>query len=134
MLKARVTCSANPHSRLLIMRCIGNLDGPAVAERMQAHLEAIPDAWDYDHIVDFSRFNGLFLGDDTEDMTAWWRGLASDRDAGRLTAVISDDPLMQVRQSICQDLLPLREVAIFSRFSEGCDWIVERRRPPRVAA
>ena len=134
MLRPRVTCQANPHSRLLIIRCIGNLDGPAVAERIQAHLTAIPDAWDYDHIVDFSRFDGVFLGNDTEDMTAWWRALASDRDAGCLTAVVSNDPLMQVRQSICQDLLPLREVAVFGRFSEGSDWIVMRRQARLAAA
>lgn len=127
MLRPRVTCSANPQSGLLIIRCIGNLDGQTAAERMRAHISAVPDAWDYDHIIDFGRFEGLFLGSDSEALLKWWSAASKGRDAGRLTAVISSDPLVQARQAIGQALMPNRRLAVFARFSEGCDWIIAER-------
>ena len=84
--------------------------------------------------MDLRRHDGTVMAADIEDLGLRWSLLAKGRDEGRLTAIVSDDPLVNARLSLTQAVFPHRIMACFARLEEGIAWIETHRGDVRYAA
>ena len=128
MLRARVTCSADPLARLAVVRCIGTFAGhEAVAEIIHA-LNGLDQAWTYDIIVDLERFEGRLAWSHIDAFASAWQAWAQGRDAGRATVFIVSHPVLAAQCLSARTLLEGRDIAAFERFFDGYAWIAERNK------
>ncbi len=132
MLKPRITCAVDDGLKLIIVRCIGHIDGAEAAAVVGDHLTAVENAWAHDVLIDLSRYHGFMSSDDVHALTHRWGVFAAGRDAGRATVVISHDPLLAARRSATQILLPGRELVVLSHVHEGRAWLELRRETARL--
>jgi hypothetical protein len=127
MSRSRITLSIDEEMKLIIVRYIGDLDGDEVNTNMLQSFAKLDKPWTYDTIMDMRRFNGTIMTTEIEDLAKGWAQLVQGRDAGYLSAVISDDPLVRARFSITQSLFPQRILENFNTFDEGLNWIKTQR-------
>ncbi len=127
MTRSRLTVSVDQANRILTVRYIGDIDGDGVNDSMLAQLSQIDRPWEYDSIMDLRRHDGLIVASEIEDLGLRWALMAKGRDEGCLTAIISEDPLVNARLSQSQAVFPHRVMACFARLEEGIDWIRQHR-------
>ena len=97
-LRPRVSLSVDKALNILTLRYIGDMDGATLYAQLLDQFLRVGDPWTYDLIVDFSRYEGVLLTSDNEAFGRVWEDLAQGRDAGRLMAIVSRDPLKQQRK------------------------------------
>ncbi len=134
MTRSRLTISVDQPVRILTVRYIGAIDGDSVNDSMMTQLSELERPWEYDAIIDMRRHDGLIVASEIEDLGLRWALMAKGRDEGRLTAIVSDDPLVNARLSLTQAVFPHRTMACFARLEEGMAWIEAHRGDVRYAA
>lgn len=135
MARSRLTISIDDAQKIFTVRYIGDIDGGEINDSMMSQLGQIEKPWEYDAIIDMRRHDGTVMASEIEELGMRWALLAQGRDQGRLTAVISEDPLVHARQSTTQSMFPHRITKIFSRLDEGLTWIyADRDATPNVVA
>ena len=134
MTRSRLTISVDQPNRILTVRYIGAIDGDGVNDSMMTQLSELDRPWEYDAIIDMRRHDGLIVASEIEDLGLRWALMAKGRDEGRLTAIVSDDPLVNARLSLTQAVFPHRVMACFARLEEGIAWIEAHRGDVRYAA
>ena len=131
-LRPRVTLSVDKALNILTLRYIGDLDGAGLYAQLLEQFLQLGDPWTYDLIVDFSRYDGVMTAQDSESFGKVWANLAQGRDAGRLMAIVTRDPLIAARQSIRVSIFPNFLIDVFSDCAEAQSWIRQFRDPPRA--
>ncbi len=121
--RARLSLTVDDEHRILLMRYLGAIEGDEINLSMMQQVSQLDRPWLYDSIIDMRRFDGAVLTSDIEELGLRWALLAQGRDKGRLTAVISEDPLVRARQSLTQGAFPFRTLGYFENFDEGLEWI-----------
>ncbi len=134
MTRSRLTISVDQPNRILTVRYIGAIDGDGVNDSMMTQLSELERPWEYDAIIDMRRHDGLIVASEIEELGLRWALMAKGRDEGRLTAIVSDDPLVNARLSMTQAVFPHRVMACFARLEEGIAWIETHRGDVRYAA
>ena len=134
MIRARIAFRAEPANRLIVVRYIGALDGEVLVHELMAHFRATDAAWEYDCIFDLTRHEGVVQASHNEDLGRQWLEVTQGRDAGRMSAIISTDPLVHSRLRGSQTMFPHRTLAVFNTIDEGKAWIaLERARILKTA-
>ena len=129
MIRARIAFRAEPADRLIVVRYIGALDGETLVRQLMAHFRATEAAWEYDCIFDLTRHEGVVQAAHNEELGRQWLEVTQSRDTGRMSAIISTDPLVHSRLRGSQTMFPHRTLAVFNTIDEGRAWIaVERAR------
>jgi len=129
-LRARVQLSIDPSLNLLTLRYIGDLDGGELYTQAIDLLGRAEAPWSHDMIVDMTRFTGVITSADNEWLGRAWKDLAKNRDAGRLMAVISNDPLVFARKSLRAQIFPNFISDVFASRDEALTWIRNHRATP----
>lgn len=127
-MRARITFTVDEPTRIIIIRYVGDLDGPHVNDALIAQYKELDRCWEYDNLIDLRRFDGAVLATDIEDLGRRWDEIAQGRDKGQLSAIISEDVHVHARFAITQAAFPNRIMTIFRDFDEGLDWLTQQRR------
>ena len=129
MIRARIAFRAEPADRLIVVRYIGALDGETLVRQLMTHFRATEAAWEYDCIFDLTRHEGVVQAAHNEELGRQWLDVTQGRDTGRMSAIISTDPLVHSRLRGSQTMFPHRTLAVFNTVDEGRAWIaIERVR------
>lgn len=126
-LRPRVSLSVNTALNILTIRYIGDMDGPNLYAQLLEQFLRLGEPWTYDLIVDFSRYEGVLLTTDNEAFGKVWENLPQGRDAGRLMAIVSRDPLIIARKAARADIFPNFVIDDFNDCAEAQTWICRRR-------
>lgn len=133
MSRARITMSVDKAARIIFVRYIGELDGPDVTDSIITQSAEIEHMWEYDGVFDMRRFDGVVPSSELENFGQRWAALTQGRDAGRRTAVITDDAFIHARFSSTQEIFSGRILKAFHNFDEGLDWINSQREADKAA-
>ncbi|HEX7799368.1 MAG TPA: hypothetical protein VF402_03405 [Asticcacaulis sp.] len=131
-LRPRVSLSVDKALNILTLRYIGDMDGATLYAQLLDQFLRVGDPWTYDLIVDFSRYEGVLLTSDNEAFGRVWEDLAQGRDAGRLMAIVSRDPLIIARKAVRAYIFPNFIIDSFITCAEAQDWICDHRGLPRA--
>ncbi len=121
--RSRIGFSVDETNRLLIARYIGDISGADINLQLMHHASRLHAPWQYDHIIDTRRHDGTVLARDTEQLAKRWAFMAQGRDAGRMTAMVTQDALIRARQSQRSVIFPGRIMQVFDNFDEALEWI-----------
>ena len=132
MLRPRISVQVDEAQRIVTARYIGAVHGDQVVDEVLSVYRTLDKAWEYDCIWDLSRHAGWVEIRHNEALAQGWKNIAGGRDAGRLTAVVSCDPLIDVRLPLTQVMFPFRTVALFGTVEAARLWI-EAMRAESVA-
>ncbi len=127
MTRSRLTLSVDEANKIFTIRYIGEIAGDEINQSLLQQVSQIDKPWDYDSVIDMRRHDGMVLATEIEELGKRWALLAQGRDHGRLTAIISDDPLVHARQGQSQAMFPHRVLKAFARLDEGLEWIYAGR-------
>jgi len=128
MVRPRISLDTDEANKILIVRYLGNPEGPSIVDTLLERWAVMDRVWEYDSVFDLRRFDGMLQPPDLERLGVGWHGIAKGRDLGHMTAIISSDPLIHARQSVLAQLFPVRTMAVFETFDEGLDWIKAQRQ------
>jgi len=127
MPRARANFTIDEAARIIFVRYIGDLEAAEAIDSSLEQVARIEHIWEYDHIFDLRRFEGVMLSTEVADMAKQWNQLVCGRDKGRLSAIISPDPFIHSRISLTRSVFPTRIMEVFNGFDEGIDWITRQR-------
>ena len=127
MLRPRLTFRADETARTLFIRWIGQIEGGEVVAGLMSYLVLLDRVWEYDMAIDLLRFDGHLHPVDVDTLSLSWQNLVQGRDAGRRTAIISHDPLLQARLNGTRAAFPKRELAMFAEVAPAMAWIGARQ-------
>jgi ribosome modulation factor len=135
-IRARLVFDVDDARRMITVKYFGDLDSKTIAETLAAQFQALEQPWLYDSLFDMRRFEGVVVLDDLAQMARAWNQAARGRDAGRLTAIVSADPLTHARQKAYEAGLPLRIVRTFNALTEATQWLEAMRNAtdPKLAS
>ncbi len=123
MLRPRVGFHVDESQHLLTVRYVGDICGDEILPKMLAACHALDKAWRFDVIHDLRRHTGRMDIRDNEAFAQGWRAICGGRDAGRCTAIVSNDPLVDARLPLTQAMFPGRTVAVFGTNESARAWI-----------
>ncbi len=123
MTRSRLTMTVDEEAHMLILRYIGAIEGDEINLSMIEQLSRLDAPWTYDTIIDMRRYDNTVLASEIDELGMKWGMLAQGRDKGRLTAIVSEDPLVWARLPISQAAFPHRILQTFKTYDEGMDWI-----------
>jgi hypothetical protein len=112
---------------IVVVRLHGAVEGKAFLDQLEAGLRSTPEPWRYDYVTDMRRYEGITLYSDLEAFSEIWNALAKGRDMGRLSAVITPNPVARARLPQTRNLFPSHIIEVFETFDEGLDWIIGQR-------
>jgi len=127
MLRPRVSFLIDEPERIVTVRYVGALNGDQIVPEMLAAYRGLERAWEYDCIHDLRRHEGRVEIRDNEALGRGWQEVCGGRDAGRRTAIVSNDPLIDARLPLTQRMFPFRVVALFGTVEAARVWIAESR-------
>lgn len=134
MLRPRVGFTVDQTDRIVTVRYIGAIGGDAIIPAVLGGFSAVEHVWKYDCIFDLSRHNGLVELRDNDALGRGWLNLSGGRDAGRLTAVVSNDPLIDARLPLIQPMFPFRTLMTFASVEAARTWILASRTEAETGA
>ena len=123
MLRPRLTFKADPATRILFVRWIGDMPGRDIVDGMIGHMKTMEQPWTYDMVIDLLRFEGHLHLPESDALGQVWRELAQGRDAGRRSAIVTGDPLLAARLSMTRETFPGRTLAMFGQVQEALTWL-----------
>jgi hypothetical protein len=127
MLRPRIGFQIDETQRMVTVRYIGAIDGDQVVREVLGAYQGLDRAWEYDCIWDLSRHAGVVGIRHNDALAQGWKNITGGRDAGRLTAVVSTDPLIDARLPLTQVMFPFRTVALFGNVEAARAWIEATR-------
>ena len=127
MLRARIGFHVDEIEKIVTVRYVGQIDGERAVPEVLTAFRALSQPWDYDCIWDLSRHEGKVEIRDNDALALEWQSLCGGRDAGRMTAVVSLDPLIDVRLPLTQRLFPFRTIALFGTVAAARVWMQSAR-------
>ena len=127
MLRPRVGFAVDPTDLIVTVRYIGAIGGDHIVPAVLKGFAAVERAWDYDCIFDLSRHDGLVEIRDNDALARGWLNLTGGRDAGRRTAVVSSDPLIDARLPLIQPMFPFRTLMTFASVEAARGWLLASR-------
>lgn len=127
MLRPRITVQFDKIKLIATVRYIGAVDGDQVVREVLGAYRTTDQAWAYDCIWDLSRHTGVVGIQDNDALAHGWKAITGGRDAGRYTAVVSTDPLIDARLPLTRRLFPFRTVALFATVEAARGWIEASR-------
>ena len=130
MLRPRIVFQADEAQRIVSVRYIGAVDGDQVVSEVLGFFRALDKAWAYDCIWDLTRHTGWVEIRHIDELSDGWKAITGGRDTGRYTAVVSLDPLVDVRLPLTQRMFPFRTVALFGEAEVARQWIETARNEP----
>lgn len=133
MLRPRISFQTDEAQRIVTVRYVGAVDGDQVVREVLGFFRALDKAWEYDCIWDLTRHTGWVEIRHIDDLSDGWKAITGGRDAGRYTAVVSLDPLVDVRLPLTQRMFPFRTVALFGTSETAWSWIEASRNDPAQA-
>ncbi len=122
-----LSLDVDQENRILFYRLYGTLEGFRVSALMQTVLDPIKDPWNFDAITDLRRFEGSLSVADVEAMAEDWYARVGNKDAGRRTAIVTDNPATLARLPLTRGLFPGRILTVVASLDEALDWIHEQR-------
>ncbi len=127
MLRPRIGFQVDKAQNIVTVRYIGAVHGDQVVSEVLGAFRALDGAWEHDCIWDLTRHTGWVEIRHIDALSEGWRNIAGGRDAGRFTAVVSVDPLIDVRLPLTQAMFPFRTVGLFGTVEAARAWIEARR-------
>ena len=121
--RSRISLTIDSSNHILIIRLFDRIGSEDSLPDLIEHLRQVPEAWTYDAIFDFRRYEADLSRDRMSFQTRKWTELTGGRDNGKSMALITPCPNLRARLSAMIDVMPNRQIAIFDTFDEGLDWI-----------
>jgi len=120
---AALTWDVDPDRHLTVLRLGGDLDGRAVRARIKALWHAHPETIANHCVVDVRKYTGDLGYDDLTAIALEWRKLAREQDAGRGTAIVTNDRFARFLMRAIATLFPTRRFALFAQMDEAMHWL-----------
>ncbi|HWU49776.1 MAG TPA: hypothetical protein VN042_07870 [Asticcacaulis sp.] len=122
-MRSRFTLMIDRPHRLIIIRLhdLSHADG-AAPDLIDA-LATLEQAWLYDVLFDFRRYEVELSRDYLAFLTQKWNAMTHGRDQDRCMALVSRDYDLKRRLQGMTDVMPGRAIKIFEDFDEALDWI-----------
>jgi len=118
-----LTWDVDPERHVTVLRLTGDLDGQSVRARIEAFWQAHPEAIANHCVVDMRNYTGDLGYDDLTTIAQQWRKLARGRDAGRGTAIVTNDRFARLLMRAVALLFPSRRFALFAEMDEATQWL-----------
>ena len=118
-----LTWHVDPDRHLTVLRLAGDLDGPAVRTRIEALWHAHPETIDNHCVVDVRSYTGDLGYDDLTTIAGQWQQFARGRDAGRGTAIVTNDRFARFLIRAVALLFPTRRFALFADVDAATQWL-----------
>ncbi len=118
-----LTWDVDPHRHVTVLRLAGDLDGQVVRARIEAVWQANPEAIANHCVVDMRNYTGDLGYDDLATIALDWRKVARGRDAGRGTAIVTNDRFAGFLVRAVALLFPTRRFALFADMDEATQWL-----------
>jgi hypothetical protein len=118
-----LTWDVDPERHVTVLRLAGDLDGQAVRTRIEAFWDTHPKAIANHCIVDMRSYTGDLGYDDLTMIARQWRKVAAGRDAGRGTAIVTNDRFARLLMRAVALLFPTRRFALFAEMDEATQWL-----------
>lgn len=126
-----MTWEVDPGRQLTILRLVGDLDGKALLERIEAYWRAEPDSIANRCVVDMRAYVGDLTYYDLTAIAGRWREVARERDSGRAIAIVTRDRFAALMLKVVVLLFATRRFALFTDMDEALRWI-EATPSPRA--
>ncbi len=123
MLRPRVSVTVDLAARIATVRYVGAINGDVIIPEVLRLYGALDRPWEYDCLWDMRRHTGHTETRDNEALARGWQAICGGRDIGRLTAILSGDPLIEARLKLTQRLFPFRTLEVFPTIEAGRAWI-----------
>ncbi|MDC7675082.1 hypothetical protein [Asticcacaulis machinosus] len=135
-IRPRLIFDVDETHRLMTVKYYGDLDSKTIATSLAEHFKTLDQPWRYDALFDMRRFEGVVVLEDLAQMARAWNQGTKGKDAGRLTAIVSNDPLIFTRQKAYEAGQPLRIVKIFDDINQASNWLTTMRKvtDPKLAS
>ncbi|MFN3228427.1 MAG: hypothetical protein ACK41P_01080 [Asticcacaulis sp.] len=114
-------------NQIILYRLYGTFDGFDVSTLLSTVLTPIDEPWKYDAITDLRRFKGNLRVMDVEAMAEDWTNRVGEKDKGRHTAIVADNPETLSRLPLTRSLFPGRIITVVPTLDEALDWIHTQR-------
>lgn len=118
-----LTWDVDPKRHVTVLRLAGDLDGQAVRARIEAFWQAHPEDIANHCVVDMRNYTGDLGYDDLTTIAQQWRKFARGRDAGRGTAIVTNDRFARLLMRAVALLFPTRRFALFADMDEATRWL-----------
>jgi hypothetical protein len=118
-----LTWDVDPDRHVTVLRLAGDLDGQAVRARIEAFWQAHPEAIANHCVVDMRSYTGDLGYDDLATIALDWRKVAQGRDAGRGTAIVTNDRFAAFLMRAVALLFPTRRFALFAELDDAMQWL-----------
>lgn len=118
-----LTWDVDPDRHVTVLRLAGDLDGQAVRARIEAFWDAHPEAIPNHCVVDMRSYTGDLGYDDLATIAVEWQKAARGSDAGRGTAIVTNDRFARYLMRAVALLFPKRRFALFAEIDEAMQWL-----------
>jgi hypothetical protein len=118
-----LTWEVDPDRQVTVLRLAGDLDGRMVRARIEAFWHAHPETIANHCVVDVRSYTGDLGYDDLTTIGREWRKIARGRDAGRGTAIVTNDRFAHFLLRAVALLFPTRRFALFTGVDEAMQWL-----------
>lgn len=132
--EARLVFMANPEIGIIVVRPIGYMTGPEFVERLFDAYAGVEAPWTFNRMTDFRRFQGRLNDDDLRAIRDRWQLLAGNRTYRAHVAVVSDNPLDQIRVPAASPMFSNETICLFTNFHEAMGWLQSTDRTAYLAA
>lgn len=119
----RVECDIDPARNLAIFRCIGDVPGPVLRDRIIALWTEQPRILTMDSLIDVREYVGNLSYVDIKAIALAWQSFARGGDRGRRTAVVSHDRFAGLLLKVVALLFDTRRFALFGEIQDALDWL-----------
>lgn len=120
---SRISITLDSPNHVLLIRFFSLREASDKAPDLIDYLDTVGKPWLYHAILDFRRYEAELSSEYTQFLLDKWLALEAGRDVRRALAVITRDPWLKERLKPLATVLPHRNLAFFSTFDEGLDWV-----------
>lgn len=109
--------------QLLIFRIEGEIDSRILTDEVIAAYQSLTSKWTYRRIFDYRRASGLYAYEEVERLLAWWQAVSRDVAICNYVAVLTKDPLFEVRARWFDDRAAAGEIRHCETLLEATEWL-----------
>lgn len=114
--------------RLVTIRLMSRDQAERLFEGLNERLLSLEAPWEYDAIYDLRRYHTLVDLSELSGFAKVWAEAINGRDAGRVTLIVTRDPILRARKAVYQEHSPRRTLEMFDTVDEALEWLEVSRR------
>jgi hypothetical protein len=123
MPRSRLTTVLDEDNKIISMKLVGDLPGSQMVTAIVQAYGAIGTSWQYHHLVDLRRYEGVILSTDIEEWGRLTAEISQMREGVVKVAIVTSDPLAVARLSATRGHFPKTQIDLFPNFDSALDWL-----------